>query len=164
MAGVLLIEAGKGLFERAYTCLQEQVRLFFCFHSNRGQKPTDCGHLGREFVFALCFKHNKTTDVTCVEATLPFSAVAQRLEQEDFVWIRGILALVWLAAAIVSGGALYVILGMIFLVSAFSAWRQDKDGKGEKQNVSSTVYSKFKCMVHAQKAGAERTFPGASRS
>ena len=35
-------------------------------------------------------------------------------------------------AAIVSGGALYVILGMIFLVSAFSAWRQDKDGKGEK--------------------------------
>ncbi len=48
------------------------------------------------------------------------------------VWIRGILALVWLAAAIVSGGVLYVILGMIFLVSAFSAWRQDKDGKGEK--------------------------------
>ena len=48
------------------------------------------------------------------------------------VLIRGILALVWLAAAIVSGGALYVILGMVFLVSAFSTWRQDKDGKGEK--------------------------------
>lgn len=47
------------------------------------------------------------------------------------VWIRGILALVWLAAALISGGALYVIMGMVFLVSAYSAWKREKNGKGE---------------------------------
>ncbi|GFI08088.1 hypothetical protein IMSAGC007_00532 [Lachnospiraceae bacterium] len=47
------------------------------------------------------------------------------------VWIRGILALVWLAAALISGGALYVIMGMVFLISAYSAWKREKNGKGE---------------------------------
>ena len=47
------------------------------------------------------------------------------------VWIRSILALVWLAAALISGGALNVVLGMVFLVSAYSAWQREKNGKGE---------------------------------
>ena len=47
------------------------------------------------------------------------------------VWIRGILALVWLAAALISGGALFVIMGMVFLISAYSAWKWEKNGKGE---------------------------------
>ena len=47
------------------------------------------------------------------------------------VWIRSILALVWLAAALISGGALYVIMGMVFLISAYSAWKWEKNGKGE---------------------------------
>ena len=49
------------------------------------------------------------------------------------IWIRSILALVWLAAAIVSGGALYVVLGLVFLVSAYSSWRQEKKGKGDEK-------------------------------
>lgn len=57
------------------------------------------------------------------------------IEQEDLnmrhVWIRSILALVWLAAALISGGALNVVLGMVFLVSAYSAWKREKNGKGE---------------------------------
>ena len=48
------------------------------------------------------------------------------------IWIRSILALVWLAAAIVSGDALYVVLGLVFLVSAYSSWRQEKKGKGDE--------------------------------
>lgn len=55
------------------------------------------------------------------------------------VYIRGILAVVWLAAAVVSGisgrfemALLYVIMGSIFLYSAYRALRQDKDGKGEQ--------------------------------
>lgn len=46
------------------------------------------------------------------------------------VFIRGILAVTWLAAGIVSGGILYVIMGGVFLYSAYTAWRKEKDGKG----------------------------------
>lgn len=52
------------------------------------------------------------------------------------VYIRSILALIWLGAAIVSGmsgnlemSAIYVILGGVFLYSAYSTWK--KNGKGE---------------------------------
>ena len=47
------------------------------------------------------------------------------------VYIRGILALIWLVAAIVSGvsgnlemTALYVIMGSVFLYSAYSTWNR----------------------------------------
>lgn len=53
------------------------------------------------------------------------------------VYIRGILALIFLAAAIVSGvsgnlemTALYVIMGGLFLYSAYSTWKKEKNGKG----------------------------------
>ncbi len=53
------------------------------------------------------------------------------------VYIRGILGLIWLIAAIVCGlsgnfqmAALYVILGGVFMYSAYAAWKKDKDGKG----------------------------------
>ena len=55
------------------------------------------------------------------------------------VYIRGILALIWLVPAIVSGvsgtlemTALYVIMGSVFLYSAYSTWKREKNGKGEK--------------------------------
>ncbi|MCI8558735.1 MAG: hypothetical protein HFI19_13440 [Lachnospiraceae bacterium] len=48
------------------------------------------------------------------------------------IWIRSILALVWLAAAVVSGGALYVVMGIVFLVSAYSGWRKERNGKGDE--------------------------------
>ncbi len=55
------------------------------------------------------------------------------------VYTRGILGLIWLAAAIVSGvsgnfemSALYVILGGVFLYSAYTTWKKDNDNKGER--------------------------------
>ncbi len=53
------------------------------------------------------------------------------------IYIRGILALVWLAAAVINGisggmetALLYVILGAVFLYSAHAAWKKEKNGKG----------------------------------
>ncbi len=55
------------------------------------------------------------------------------------VYMRGILSLIWLAAAVISGMSgnlemtgLYVILGGLFLYSAFAAWKKEKDSKGER--------------------------------
>lgn len=54
------------------------------------------------------------------------------------MYIRGIIAVIWLAAAIVSVylgnlemAAFYVVLGIIFLLSAYSIWKKEKDDKGE---------------------------------
>ncbi len=43
------------------------------------------------------------------------------------VYIRGILALVWGAAAIVSGSFFYVVLGGVFLYASYEAWKKEKD-------------------------------------
>ncbi len=50
------------------------------------------------------------------------------------IYIRGIMSLIWLAAAIVSGvsgnlqmAGLYVILGGAFLYSAYKACKKEKD-------------------------------------
>lgn len=55
------------------------------------------------------------------------------------VYIRGILAVVWLAAAVVSGGAgmmantaLYIVMAGVFAFSAHSMWKEEKNGKGER--------------------------------
>jgi len=52
------------------------------------------------------------------------------------IYIRGILALIWLAAAIVSGvsghlemTALYVLMGGAFGYSAWTTWKKEKNGK-----------------------------------
>lgn len=49
------------------------------------------------------------------------------------IYIRGILALVWLAAAIISGSfdnmemaVMYIIICCVFLYSAYSAWKKNK--------------------------------------
>lgn len=53
------------------------------------------------------------------------------------VYIRGLLGVIWLAAAVVSGisgsiemAVLYVILGGVFLHSAYTIWKQEKDNQG----------------------------------
>lgn len=53
------------------------------------------------------------------------------------VFIRGLAGLVWLAAAIVSGvsgkfelAVLYVILGGVFLYTAYTTWKNQKKHKG----------------------------------
>mgnify|MGYP007060824686 FL=1 len=52
------------------------------------------------------------------------------------VTIRGILALIWLAAAVVSGvsgnlawAGLYVLMGAAFGYSAYATWKKEKNGK-----------------------------------
>ena len=55
------------------------------------------------------------------------------------VYIRGILALIWLAAAVVSGlsgnlewAGLYVLMGAAFGYSAWASWKREKNNKGER--------------------------------
>ena len=54
------------------------------------------------------------------------------------VYIRGILALIWLAIAVANGisgrfemAMLYVIICGVFLYSAYRAQQKEQDGKGE---------------------------------
>lgn len=55
------------------------------------------------------------------------------------VYMRGIFAFIWLAAAMVCGvsgnpemAIFYVVIGGVFLYSAYSAWKKEKNGRGEK--------------------------------
>ena len=55
------------------------------------------------------------------------------------VVIRGILALIWLAAAIFSGvsgnlewAGLYVLMGAAFGYSAYASWKKAKNNRGER--------------------------------
>ena len=55
------------------------------------------------------------------------------------VYIRGILTLIWLAAAIFSGVSgllewtgLYVLMGAAFGYSAYASWKKEKNNKGER--------------------------------
>ena len=55
------------------------------------------------------------------------------------ILIRGILAVIWLAAAVVSGvsgrfaqAALYVVLGGLFLYFACAAWKKENHQEGDR--------------------------------
>ena len=55
------------------------------------------------------------------------------------VYIRGIMALIWLAAAVVSGlsgnlewAGLYILMGAAFGYSAWAFWKKGKNNKGER--------------------------------
>lgn len=55
------------------------------------------------------------------------------------VYIRSILALIWLTAAIVSGvsgnlamAVLYTVMGGVFLYSTYSIWKKEKNEKEDK--------------------------------
>lgn len=55
------------------------------------------------------------------------------------VYMRGIFAIIWLAAAMVCGvsgnpemAIFYVAMGGVFLYSAYSAWKKEKNGRGGK--------------------------------
>ncbi len=55
------------------------------------------------------------------------------------VYIRIIIALIWLVAAIAGGlfgnlgmSALYTIIGGMFLYSAYSTWEKEKNDKGDR--------------------------------
>ncbi len=53
------------------------------------------------------------------------------------VYVRGMLGLVWLAAAVVSGlsgkvemAALYTVMSVAFLYFAYLVWKKEKDKNG----------------------------------
>ncbi len=53
------------------------------------------------------------------------------------VYMRGLIGLIWLAAAIVCGISgsfqmmgLYIILAGAFLYSAYTAWKKENNGRG----------------------------------
>lgn len=54
-------------------------------------------------------------------------------------YIRGILSIIWLAVAIISRisgnlemALLYAVIGFAFWYSAYSMWKKETNGKGEK--------------------------------
>ena len=56
------------------------------------------------------------------------------------IYIRGIIGLIWLVAAIVCGVSgnfpmmgLYLVLAGVFLYSAYAAWKKEKDEEGSKE-------------------------------
>lgn len=48
------------------------------------------------------------------------------------VYIRSILALVWVAVGIVSVNMLFILMGLVFLYSAHAVWKKEKNDRGEK--------------------------------
>lgn len=71
------------------------------------------------------------------------------------VLIRGIMGLIWLAAAVVSGvsgnlgmAVLYLLLGVVFWYFAYAEWKKKHTTKGADKNENGSFHnSKFKCMV-----------------
>lgn len=45
--------------------------------------------------------------------------------------IRGLLSVIWFAAAIVAGSIVYGVFGVLFLLSVYREWKKEKDRKGE---------------------------------
>lgn len=56
--------------------------------------------------------------------------------KEEFVmrhvYIRSILAFIWLAAAIVSVNMLFAVMAAVFMYSAYAVWKKEKKDKGEE--------------------------------
>ena len=87
-----------------------------------GQKPTDYGQNGMNVVLVVCYE--------CSCNLYPKLNGGYLMRHFYFRLIFGI---VWLAAAVVSAvganipfAALYVVLGIVFLRSAFSIWKKEK--------------------------------------
>lgn len=88
-----------------------------------GQKPTIHGQNGMEAVFAVCYGHSSYL----------YSYLNGGKLMRHF-YFRLIFGIVWLATAVVSVvkanisfAALYVVLGIVFLWSAYSTWKKEKD-------------------------------------
>ena len=75
----------------------------------------------------------------CMETAPEYIEKTKRLggKKMRHIYIRGIIGLIWLVAAIVCGVSgsfpmmgLYLVLAGVFLYSAYAAWKKEKDGKG----------------------------------
>lgn len=86
-----------------------------------GQKPTIHGQNGTEMGFTVCYVHNSylyQSEWRKVYETLLFSA--------DF-WHCLAAAVVSVVKANISFAALYAVLGIVFLWSAYSIRKKEKD-------------------------------------
>lgn len=88
-----------------------------------GQKTTDCGQSGMNAVLEVCYECNRNL----------YNNLNGGYLMRHF-YFRLILGIVWLVAAVVSAArvnipfaALYVVLGVVFLWSAHSIWKKEKD-------------------------------------
>ena len=97
--------------------------LILMFH---GQKPTIHGQNGMKTVFTVCYRHSRQT---CIAVTYLNGGKLMR-----HFYFRLIFGIVWLAAAVVSTvrsnisfAALYAVLGIVFLWSAYSIRKKEKD-------------------------------------
>ncbi len=95
----------------------------------RGQKPTIHGQNGMEAVFTVCYSHSKQS----LYSSYLYTDLNGGKHMRHF-YFRLIFGIVWLAAAVVSVvkanisfAALYVVLGIVFLWSAYSTWTKEKD-------------------------------------
>ncbi len=96
-----------------------------------GQKPTIHGQNGIETVFTVCYGHSKQS----LHSSYLYTDLNGGYFMRHF-YFRLIFGIVWLAAAVVSAvksnlsfAALYVVLGIVFLWSAHSIWKKDKDNE-----------------------------------
>ena len=93
-----------------------------------GQKSTDHGQNGMNVVLAVCYDRNNNL------YNDPNGGYLMR-----HFYFRLIFGIVWLIAAVVSAAsanipfaALYVVLGIVFLRSAFSIWKREKGEDNER--------------------------------
>lgn len=63
--------------------------------------------------------------------------IQKEVKRVRHIYIRGIIGLIWLIAAIVCGVSgsfqtmgLYIVLAGVFLYFAYAAWKKEKGGKG----------------------------------
>ena len=95
----------------------------------RGQKPTIHGQNGMNIILAVCCNRSRNLYIDLNGGCL----------MRHF-YFRLIFGIVWLVVAVVSAvganipfAALYVVLGIVFLWSAYSIWKKETKDKDNDQ-------------------------------
>ena len=93
-----------------------------------GKKPAIHGRNGTEVLFAVCCDHSSKQYTDLNGGNLM-----------RHIYFRFLLGIVWLAAAVVCAmnanitfAALYVLLGIVFLGSAYSLWKKE-EGRDDRR-------------------------------
>ncbi len=102
--------------------------LFFC-----GQKSTIHGQNGMEAIFTVCYGHSKQS----LHGSYLYTNLNGGKSMRHY-YFRLIFGIVWLVVAVVSVlkanisfAALYVVLGIIFLWSAYVSRKKEKDKEND---------------------------------
>ena len=105
----------------------------------RGQKDTVCGHLRTTASFPVRYRQKEETGKSKRDAGLRKEGNFKRAAEIKggrkmrHMYVRCIIGVILLGAALIGGGPLCIILGAMMLCSALSLWKKGKDGdSGEK--------------------------------